>query len=874
MARHNCMTCGNSYDGWECPVCSRKRLAEEQSRQAARQHKEQVEAMEWAAEQQSRQSERQHKEQLEAIEWAAEQQAMAVAEAEEKRRETTANEFKLQAGAQIERASSLHQAGMYDEAYKLAVESIKKDPGNIGGYWVAAASLLSLHQGARARPYIEKQIQLLNLPDYRSSPDFFVSVLYLLGAQSDLFLLGNAFLSSLRTNVKHWELRGSPAPARKLLDQLIELKLFTDAEYVLEAIVQAGGISQGTLSSALTLSRKFVGAGDVAAASKIVDSLSTKSHGLLAECYLCEMYSLLGRDGKRRIDAFVGKAAIGCRRALEADLALVRQISGELGQDTVAYATRSLSEKYLQWKSTIESQLREGAVASTKSVEVKTGAGACGVLSFIVLVIVSVAYCMLHGFQPESTGPYFPFGVLFGAILIGVLYGRYVKRLRTGPIMWKNLSAAFSEENRRLGELGLPTLTPPPQGDTLHLFELLVYGGIIALYIGVWLSLMAGQGKPSRTGSTPSPPVFSSGRAVLPRPNNALGNAGVFIDELTGASLGNPFGVSWTNGIGNHGAIFSAANASRIEYPGRIPPEGTVELWINVASGYYYDNYVFKANLERAMIFSTDAQGGDVTWPGTTKFYVYRNGSVSLVVAENKYDNPPTSAIDALGTPFRYGEWHAVGFSAGGLGEYIMVDGKVVAAAPTRTQQIGCAGTHEAPADIPTVGETASHYWAHHRYEGGFEGIVARFRASPKQRDWDLARGIFEKESRERAGAVGANGADQQNAGRTGVSYPPQGRQQNQSGGRPEGAGGPAIASFEAVPFPAGGPGVAILRWTITGATAASIEPGVGAVSPSSGYKIVRPVQTTTYTLQVRGEGESSVSRDVTFTVSSAGKPN
>lgn len=854
-----------------CRAATLQETLEDDQAERARMHDEQM-----------RQSERQHQEELEAMRWAAEQQAMAVSEAEEKHRETIANEFKLKAAAQIQRAFSLYQAGMYEQAYQLAVESIEKvsphgitpDPGNIGGYWVAAASLLSLHQGPRARPYIEKQIQLLNLPDYRSSPDFFVSVLYLLSAQSDLFLLGDAFSSSLRTNVKHWQLRGSPAPARKLLDQLIELRLFTDAEYVLDAIVQAGGISQGTLGSALTLSRKFVGAGDVAAASKIVDSLSTKSHGLLAECYLCEMYSLLGRDGKGRIDAFVGKVAIGSRRALEADLALVRQISGELSQDTVAYATRTLSEKYRQWKSAIETQLREGAAASAKSVEVKTGAGACGVLSFVVLVIVSIVYCMSHGFQPESAGPYFPFGVLFGAILIGVLYGRYVKQLRTGPLMWKNLSAAFSEENRRLGELGLPTLTQPPQGDTLHLIELIVYGGIIALYIGIWLSLMAREGRPSRTGSAANPPVIRSSRAVLSQPNNALGSAGVFIDELTGASLGNPFGVSWTNGFGNHGAVFSAANASRIEYTGRISPEGTVELWINVASGYYYDNYVFKANAERAMIFSTDAQGGDVTWPGTTKFYVYRNGTVSLVVAQNKYDNPPTTAIDVPETPFRFGEWHAVGFSAGSLGEYIMVDGKVVAAAPTRTQQIGCAGTHQSPADIPTIGETASHYWPRHRYEGGFEGIVAKFRASPKQQDWNLARGIAGKESSDRAGVAAANGADQQSAGRTEESSAQQDRQQNQSGGRPEGAGGPAIASFEAVPFAAGGPGVVILRWTITGATAASIEPGVGAVSPSSGYKIVRPVQTTTYTLQVKGEGESSVSRDVTFTVSSADKPN
>jgi hypothetical protein len=221
-----------------------------------------------------------------------------------------------------------------------------------------------------------------------------------------------------------------------------------------------------------------------------------------------------------------------------------------------------------------------------------------------------------------------------------------------------------------------------------------------------------------------------------------LEDKAVFIDELTNGSSGNAFGISWTQGIGEHGAVFSAASASRIEYPGRILGEGTVEVWIKVDSGYQYQDYAFRKDLDDAMIFSTDAEGGDVTWPGTTKFFVSRNGSVSLFVAKNRYNNPPTSPLEAPGTRFRFGEWHAIGFSMGSLGESIMVDGKVVAVDRSRTQAIGCAGTHQTPADVPTLGETASHFWPHHRYEGGFEGTVAKFRVSAKQRDWHLARRI------------------------------------------------------------------------------------------------------------------------------------
>jgi hypothetical protein len=130
----------------------------------------------------------------------------------------------------------------------------------------------------------------------------------------------------------------------------------------------------------------------------------------------------------------------------------------------------------------------------------------------------------------------------------------------------------------------------------------------------------------------------------------------------------------------------------------------------------------------------------------------------------------------------------------------------------------------------------------------------------------------WEKENRDHADAVGAKAGEQQTAGHPNTGNSPQ-NQQAVPQVSPSAATLPAIASFEAVPFPAGGCGVAILRWTVTNATAASIEPGVGAVNPSSGYKLVRPVQTTKYTLQVKGAGGASVIRDVVFNVPSTGKP-
>jgi len=216
----------------------------------------------------------------------------------------------------------------------------------------------------------------------------------------------------------------------------------------------------------------------------------------------------------------------------------------------------------------------------------------------------------------------------------------------------------------------------------------------------------------------------------------------VIMDQLSGSSSGITHGIKWVHALGDHGATFSAESASRIEYPEKVPREGTIEVWIKVDSGYRYDDFKFRPNLGTAMIFSTDAQGGDVTWPGTAKLFVSRNGTISFWMATSKYNQPAVPATEARETKFRFGKWHALGVSYGSQGQYIMLDGTVVASNNSRTQMMGAAGNHQASLDVPTIGETASHFWVPHRYEGGFEGILGMFRASTKQRDWSLAKGI------------------------------------------------------------------------------------------------------------------------------------
>jgi len=66
----------------------------------------------------------------------------------------------------------------------------------------------------------------------------------------------------------------------------------------------------------------------------------------------------------------------------------------------------------------------------------------------------------------------------------------------------------------------------------------------------------------------------------------------------------------------------------------------------------------------------------------------------------------------------------------------------------------------------------------------------------------------------------------------------------------------PKIVSFEAAKTTVSGCQVAILRWTVHGASTLSIDQGVGIVGVSA-YKIVRPLQTTTYTLTAESLGGS-----------------
>lgn len=217
----------------------------------------------------------------------------------------------------------------------------------------------------------------------------------------------------------------------------------------------------------------------------------------------------------------------------------------------------------------------------------------------------------------------------------------------------------------------------------------------------------------------------------------------VLLEEYENAAAGSTFGITYAPAIDGQGAVFARTNESRIQYPfeSSMVTNGTLEWWIKVDRGYHYQDYLLVED-EQALIFTTDIQGGDVTWPGSTWLRVYSNGTIRLTMATTLYGSEPAQEVVATNTSFRFNEWHAVGISFGSGGQHIMVDGQVVGTAPGNTQWLGCGGGHVSPVDIPTIGESVSCSWGNNRYEGGFEGMVDRFRISSSQSDWNLARGL------------------------------------------------------------------------------------------------------------------------------------
>jgi hypothetical protein len=204
--------------------------------------------------------------------------------------------------------------------------------------------------------------------------------------------------------------------------------------------------------------------------------------------------------------------------------------------------------------------------------------------------------------------------------------------------------------------------------------------------------------------------------------------------------MGNPHGVTLVPSMDGQGALFSSDRDSRIEYRTGIPAEGTLEWLARIDSGYYWSQSQLHKPADCALLFATDAYGGDVTWPGGTKFTLCESGELTLFMAIAKYNKPPGQQTDVKGTAFRFWRWHTIGISYGSLGQYIMLDGTLVGSSPQNSQRLGSSGNHQAAVDVPTIGNCVSGIWKRHEHDGGFDGVIDKFRVSTRQQDWLISK--------------------------------------------------------------------------------------------------------------------------------------
>jgi tetratricopeptide (TPR) repeat protein len=697
LGSKKCNSCRTSYDGGVCPLCSLKQSVEDNASafsQALDEHAERIAA---------------------SLEESTFEARMAAAEAIEEQKNTTANAWKLQAAAKIGRASSLHASGMHQEALQLALQSIQQDPGNLDGFIVVIACLKSLGRDRDGTHYFENQIKLLSTSDYCTQPLHFVRVLRNLPDDDMLIRL---FVSTVESYIALW---GScPEPQAEIINNLIDRKNFKEAVELLEMLLRKYAAPLQLLDVILRAAKELVAARLAVEVERIVELLATRSWSLLHQAYLMNVASHIGDDTTPSARAFLQGVRFENRASLESDIRSMNQLTAQSKLDS-AVVTRvrgMLLEKYAIWKPQLERFISTEVV---KAVKVKDFAGygaIVGIVSYFVLFLLSLWYAETahtnHAPMAAVT-----WGSLFGAIIFGNVSGALVRQQRIHMAVKSRLQAAFKDQNNVFDELQLPPVVPDLSVIPRRWPRLFVSLLVIVIFVLCWLPSL-------------NPPLTFSDQSSAPQ---------ALVDQLAGSSLGNSYGIRWVPEIGNHGALFSAANASRIEYPRRVFQEGTIELWIKVDSGYVYDNNILKSNRDTAMIFSTDAEGGDVAWPGAAKLFVSKYGDIWWWMATGKYNKPATVPTKANGTNFRFGRWHALGVSYGSQGQFIMLDGKIVVSAPKKKQILGCAGTNDAANDMPTIGETVSHLWGR-RYQGGFEGVVAQFRASPKQQDWYLANHI------------------------------------------------------------------------------------------------------------------------------------
>ena len=170
-------------------------------------------------------------------------------------------------------------------------------------------------------------------------------------------------------------------------------------------------------------------------------------------------------------------------------------------------------------------------------------------------------------------------------------------------------------------------------------------------------------------------------------------------------------------------------NEDKIEY--NLPSEGTVEMWINVKEGCEFNNYKLNRGANTiAQIYSTTGQ--DAWWPGSTWFTLSNNGDIDLWISTTKGAGNRQN-LKATNSSFKFNQWHKVGFSYGHEGQFIFLDGQIVASNQNNTQFLNYM--NDCKKSI--FGYFKSCVWQYKQYDQGFTGSIDALKVSDKQNDWN-----------------------------------------------------------------------------------------------------------------------------------------
>jgi hypothetical protein len=497
MAQSYCWTHGIHYDGWECPRCSRDHAIEEQARAAEEQHEEQIEALDRIAKNQADQAARN----AELIEAQMEAAQDAAREAAEEHKRTTANAWKLQSRSMSKRAESLCDAGDFHAANALALKAADLDPGNIDAFNTAAAAMLALHEPLKARNYIEKQIQKLNLPDYSRDPSTFAMVLKQMSLDATLLeALKPSFTAVLRKHADSWAMSNAEyVPG--LIDLLASLGLLDDAVFVAERL-RGGWAAEQALVCLLALVKTLVANGKRELALQLTSHFGTGGT-LIIQSYLYEVRSLLGLYAPDHLRSFLQSRDFATRtQEIEYGLPAVHAAGrhGRLSEKTVGEIQWLVFEQYRAWLPAIEQEIFTHTMDWMGSPTATSHGGRVGVLAWFVLVFLLLGIAQSQGLE-HTAMIFISFGALFGGILIGTLTGKYQRLTGRIAFVKVRLAEAFAAENRRLMTLGLPQLTPSRehlQSDRSARMTLVVYVAIIAVFLLMWTRMMLTGAVPPR----------------------------------------------------------------------------------------------------------------------------------------------------------------------------------------------------------------------------------------------------------------------------------------------------------------------------------------------------------------------------------------